>query len=67
MFRTYKKEIKKVPDEARNYFVLVDHSEVKQVTIEKVGEWLNLLGDLLIDMATKELNSIIKDIAEYEK
>ena len=67
MFKTYKKEIKKIPDEARNYFVLVDHSEVKQATIEKVGEWLTLLGDSLIDMATKELNSIIKDIAEYEK
>lgn len=67
IFKLYKKEIKKIPDEARNYFVLVDHSEVKQVTIEKANEWLALLGDSLIDMATKELGQIIKDIAEYER
>jgi len=47
--------------------VLVDHSEVKQVTIEKANEWLALLGDSLVDMATKELGQIIKDIAEYER
>lgn len=67
MFRTYKKEIKKVPDEARNYFVLVEHSEVKQKSIMKVGEWLDTLGNSLREIATKELNYIIRDTNEYEK
>ena len=66
-FRNYKKEIKKIPNEARNYFVLVDHSEVKQASSDKVGEWLTILGDSLIDIATKELGTIMKDINEYEK
>lgn len=65
MFKTYKKEIKKISDEARNYFVLVDHSEVKQKTYEKVGEWLEILGNSLKEIATKELNFIIRDTNEY--
>ena len=67
IFKTFKKEIKKIPDEARNYFVLVDHSEVKQASIEKAGEWLTLVGDSLIDISTKELGNIVKDIEAYEK
>lgn len=67
MFKTYKKEIKKIPDDARNYFVHVDHSSVKETTIEKVKEWLNLLGTALVEVATKEKVFIQRDIQEYEK
>lgn len=59
--------MKKIPDEARNYFVLVDHSGVKRKTIAKVGEWLETLGNSLKDIATKELNFIIRDTNEYDK
>jgi hypothetical protein len=32
-----------------------------------VNDWLNVLGETLIDMSTKDLNAILKDIFEYER
>lgn len=40
---------------------------MKQQAFDKVNEWLNVLGETLIDMSTKDLNYIVKDINEYEK
>jgi hypothetical protein len=59
--------VKKIPDESKNYFVLINYSEVKSATIEKIKEWLNFYGELLIEFATKELGLIIKDTQDYEK
>lgn len=50
-----------------NYFVLIDNSEVKQSTIQKIEEWLLILGDSLRLIASKELKSIRNDIDNYDK
>lgn len=50
-----------------NYFVLIDNSEVKQASIDKVEEWLTTIGDILMRMATAELRSIQKDTLDYDK
>jgi len=34
-------------NEQQNYFVLIDNSEVKESTISKVNEWLDILGESL--------------------
>jgi hypothetical protein len=47
--------------------VLIDNSEVKENTISKVDEWLQILGDSLKVIAYKELKSIKNDIDNYEK
>jgi dynein heavy chain len=56
-----------MPDQVRNFFVLVDHIEVKQKTISQAGIWLEILGNSLKDIATKQLNLIIRDTNEYRK
>jgi hypothetical protein len=42
-------------NESPNWYVLVDNSEVKQATIDKVAEWLEVVGDILKKMASTEL------------
>lgn len=64
-FKQYKKQVKRIPNEQRNFFILVDYSEVKEKTFEKIQEWLDLLGNSLKDISTKELNAIIRDTNEY--
>ena len=54
-------------NEQQNYIVLIDYNEVKQASIEKIDEWLQILGDGLKTIATKELKAIIRDTEEYEK
>jgi hypothetical protein len=67
LFKALKKDMKKSPNESKNFIVLIDFTEVKSTTIEKVKEWLTLYGEILIEFATKELGVIIKDTADYEK
>lgn len=50
-----------------NFFVLIDYLEVKSQAFEKVNEWLNALGESLIDISQKELKHTVNDIGEYEK
>lgn len=54
-------------NEQQNYIVMIDKSELAQASISKVGEWLQILGDCLKQIATKELRNIIRDTEEYEK
>lgn len=53
--------------EQQNYFVLIDNSEVKESTILQVGEWLQILGESLKAIATKELKAIMTETANYDK
>jgi hypothetical protein len=46
---------------------LTDYRDVKQQAIEKVNEWMNMIGDSLIDISSKELKNIVNEINEYEK
>jgi dynein heavy chain len=50
-----------------NYLVLVDNSEVKESIIQKIDEWLMILGDSLKAIATKELKAIIAETQNYNK
>ena len=65
--KRYYQQIEDMPDMNYNFFVLINYQEVKQQAFEKVNEWLNVLGDSLIEISTKELNNIVKDIDNYEK
>lgn len=67
VFKHYKEINLKHDNEQQNYFVLIDNSEVKEATILKVDEWLQILGDSLKVIASKELKSIRNDIENYEK
>jgi dsRNA-specific ribonuclease len=54
-------------NEQLNYFVLIDNSEVKESTIQKVNEWLEILGDSLKQIATKELKAIQYITNDYKQ
>lgn len=54
-------------NEQLNYFVLIDNSEVKESTIQKVNEWLEILGDSLKQIATKELKAIQNITNDYKQ
>jgi len=56
-----------MPDMNSSFFVLIDYREVKQQAQDKVSEWLNVLGESLIDISSKDLKNIINEINEYEK
>ena len=47
--------------------MLIEYHEVKQQALEKVNEWLSVLGNSLIEISTKELKNIVNEINEYEK
>jgi hypothetical protein len=47
--------------------VLIDNSEVKESTIQKVNEWLEILGDSLKQIATKELKAIQYITNDYKQ
>lgn len=49
------------------FFVRIDWTEAKAKKLEKVQEWINLLGDMLRDNATKQFNAVTKGINEYDK
>jgi len=65
--KRYYNQIQEMPDMNYNFFVLIDYHEVKQQAFEKVNEWLNVLGESLIDISSKELKNIVNEINEYEK
>jgi dynein heavy chain len=66
-FQKYILDMQRMSDYTRNYFVLIDYTEVKQKTIEKLHEWLDILGQSLREIALVAYRGIISDIAENEK
>jgi dynein heavy chain len=66
-FKNFRYQNLKQNNEHENYFVLIDITEVKENSISKVDEWLQILGDSLKMIANKELKSIKNDIDNYEK
>jgi predicted transcriptional regulator len=54
-FKIAKQQYIQQNNEQQNYFVLIDNSEVKQASIDKVDEWLEAFGEILNKMATNEL------------
>ena len=65
--KRYYQQIQEMPDMNYNFFVLINYQEVKSQAFEKVNEWLNVLGESLIDISSKELKNIANDINDYEK
>jgi len=55
VFKHYRDLNLKHDNEQSNYFVLIDNAEVKENTVIKVDEWLQILGDSLKIIASKEL------------
>jgi hypothetical protein len=43
----------------KNYFVLIDNSDIKDKTIEMIDKWLEMLGESLKGIASQELLAII--------
>jgi len=66
-FKIAKQQYIQQNNEQQNYFVLIDNSEVKQASIDKVDEWLEAFGEILNKMATNELKQIMKETQDYEK
>ena len=44
--------IQSLPSEGRNFFILIDNSQVKARILDKLQEWLSMLGDGLNDLAS---------------
>lgn len=49
-----------------NYFILVDYTDVYKITLKRINEWLEVLGKALLDIAQRELKSIVDETREYE-
>lgn len=45
--------------EQNNYIVLIDNSDLHHKTIEKINEWLAILGESLKAIASKQLRQIV--------
>jgi dynein heavy chain len=54
-------------DVGSGYFILIDWTDAKAKKLEKVQEWITLLGDMLRDNATKQFNTVVREINEYDK
>jgi len=46
--------------EQNNYIVLIDNTDLVQKTIDKIGEWLTILGESLKAIASKQLRQIVE-------
>ena len=53
--------------EQNNYIVLIDNSDLHQKTIEKINEWLAILGESLKAIASKQLRQIVEQTNKYSK
>jgi dynein heavy chain len=62
-----KESFQKSQETAFGFFILIDWREVKAKKLEKVQEWINLMGDMLRDNATKQLNTVMREIEDYDK
>lgn len=60
-------DIKRKTDSHQNALVLVDYSDVKRNAIEKVDEWLQLLGKVLSDIAKAALVKIMRKVKDYHE
>jgi len=66
IFKTYRTMYLNYDNEQQNYFVLIDQSEVNESTINKVNEWLGILGECLKQIASKELHAIQRITMDYK-
>lgn len=66
-FKVVRDQTVKNSSEQHNYIVLIDNSDLYQKTIDKIDEWLQILGDSLKSIATKELRQIVEQTIKYNK
>jgi len=62
-----KQNIKLKPTHYQNSIVDVDYTDVHSNALEKIGEWWNVLGKILADIAKGTLTAIIKEIKGYQE
>ena len=62
-----KQNIKLKPTHYQNSIVDVDYTDVHTNALEKIGEWWNVLGKILADIAKGTLTAIIKEIKGYQE
>lgn len=60
-----KQNIKLKPTHYQNSIVDVDYTDVHTNALEKIGEWWNVLGKILADIAKGTLTAIQKEIKGY--
>jgi len=60
-----KQNIKLKPTHYQNSIVDVDYTDVHANALEKIGEWWNVLGKILVDIAKGNLAVIVKEIKGY--
>jgi hypothetical protein len=53
--------------EQNNYIVLIDNSDLHHKTIDKINEWLAILGESLKAIASKQLRQIVEQTNKYNK
>jgi dynein heavy chain len=61
-----KQNIKLKPTHYQNSIVDVDYTDVHTNALEKIGEWWNVLGKILADIAKGTLTAIMKEINGYK-
>ena len=61
-----KQNIKQKPTHYQNSIVNVDYTDVYSNALDKVGEWWNVLGKILADIAKQTLSTIVKEIKNYQ-
>ena len=61
-----KQNIKQKPTHYQNSIVNVDYTDVYSNALDKVGEWWNVLGKILADIAKQTLSAIVKEIKTYQ-
>ena len=64
-YKRSRTEIESLPKDAKNFFMVIDNSEVISSCLQKFEEWLKMLGNGLKDIASKELNMVIRETNEY--
>jgi dynein heavy chain len=66
-FKALRDQTDKQDRTIRNYFVLIDNSEIKNATIEMIDKWLEMLGESLKSIASQQLAAIMDQTEGYNK
>lgn len=67
LIKTVLEHNQKREKEQNNYIVSIDNTDLHHKTIDKINEWLNILGESLKSIASKQLRQIIDQTNKYNK
>jgi dynein heavy chain len=66
-FKQMRDQTCKQENTIKNYFVLIDNSDIKNATVSMIDKWLEMLGESLKSIANQELLAIIAQTENYNK